>query len=148
MASGQTDTSRQFMDGASAAFKALRDVYNMDANMRNFLFGKRAIFEIFLHMTPNEVFTILGNKDKLWAQHVELGDVIESEAENEYLVTYVDSDQKHFDCIGLGDGYRGRTLSNMTLEKMGAKVSGETYPFYKGTCTPIDLCREDYLPAK
>ena len=125
MASGQTDTSRPFMDGADAAFKALRDVYNMDANMRNFLFGKRAIFEIFLHMTPNEVFTILGNKDKLWAQHVELGDVIESEAENEYLVTYVDSDQKHFDCIGLGDGYRGRTLSNMTLEKMGAKRLNE-----------------------
>lgn len=121
MASGQTDTSRPFMDGANAAFKSLRDVYNMDTNMRNFLFGKRAIFEIFLHMTPNEVFTILGNKDKLWAQHVELGDVIENENENEYLITYVDSDQKHFDCIGVGSSNRGRTLSNMTLEKMGAK---------------------------
>lgn len=121
MASGQTDTSRAFMDGANAAFKALRDVYNMDTNMRNFLFNKRAIFEIFLHMTPNEVLTILSNKDKLWAQHVELGDVIESENENEYLITYVDSDQKHFDCIAVGESNRGRTLSNMTLEKLGAK---------------------------
>ncbi len=41
-----------------------------------------------------------------------------------------------------------RPVSVRLLEKMGAKVSGETFPFYKGTCTPIDLCREDYLPAK
>lgn len=34
------------------------------------------------------------------------------------------------------------------LEKMGARVSGETFPFYKGGCTPIDLSREDYEKSK
>jgi len=28
-----------------------------------------------------------------------------------------------------------------------ALLGGEKFPFYKGVCTPIDLRREDYLPA-
>ena len=40
-----------------------------------------------------------------------------------------------------------RPVTVKILEKMGAKVSGETFPFYKGVCTPIDLSKEDYLPA-
>lgn len=39
-----------------------------------------------------------------------------------------------------------RPVTVKILEKMGAKVSGETFPFFKGVCTPIDLCREDYMP--
>ncbi len=34
------------------------------------------------------------------------------------------------------------------LLKMGGRITGETFPFYKGVCTPVDLCREDYLPAE
>lgn len=34
------------------------------------------------------------------------------------------------------------------LEKMGARISGETFPFFKGVCTPIDLSREDYEKRK
>ena len=41
-----------------------------------------------------------------------------------------------------------RPVTVRILEQMGAKVSGETFPFFKGVCTPIDLRREDYLPAE
>ncbi len=34
------------------------------------------------------------------------------------------------------------------LEKMGARISGETFPFFKGVCTPVDLSREDYEKRK
>lgn len=40
-----------------------------------------------------------------------------------------------------------RPVTVKILEKMGAKISGETFPFYKGVCTPIDISKEDYLPA-
>ena len=40
-----------------------------------------------------------------------------------------------------------RPVTVSILEQMGAKVSGETFLFYKGVCTPIDICRDDYLPA-
>ena len=40
-----------------------------------------------------------------------------------------------------------RPVTVKILEKMGAKISGNTFPFFKGVCTPIDLCREDYLPC-
>ena len=39
-----------------------------------------------------------------------------------------------------------RPVTVKILEKMGAKISGETFPFFKGVCTPIDLRKEDYLP--
>ena len=41
-----------------------------------------------------------------------------------------------------------RPVTVKILEKMGAKVSGETFPFFKGVCTPIDLSREDYEKVK
>ena len=41
-----------------------------------------------------------------------------------------------------------RPVTVKLLEQMGAKVSGEAFPFFDGVCTPIDLCEEDYLPAK
>ena len=41
-----------------------------------------------------------------------------------------------------------RPVTVKILEQMGAKVSGETFPFFDGVCTPIDLRKEDYLPAK
>ena len=40
-----------------------------------------------------------------------------------------------------------RPVTVKILEKMGAKVSGDTFPFYKGVCTPIDISKEDYLPV-
>ena len=40
-----------------------------------------------------------------------------------------------------------RPVTVKILQKMGAKVSGETFPFYKGVCTPIDICKADYKPA-
>ena len=41
-----------------------------------------------------------------------------------------------------------RPVTVRILEKMGAKVSGETFPFFNGVCTPIDISREDYLPEQ
>ena len=41
-----------------------------------------------------------------------------------------------------------RPVTVRILKKMGAKISGETFPFFKGVCTPIDLSREDYEKAK
>ena len=41
-----------------------------------------------------------------------------------------------------------RPVTVRILEQMGAKVSGETFPFFKGVCTPIDISREDYLPEQ
>ena len=40
-----------------------------------------------------------------------------------------------------------RPVTVTILEKMGAKVSGETFPFFKGVCTPIDISKEDYEKA-
>ena len=40
-----------------------------------------------------------------------------------------------------------RPVTVKILEKMGAKISGDTFPFFKGVCTPIDLRWEDYLPC-
>ena len=39
-----------------------------------------------------------------------------------------------------------RPVTVAILEKMGAKISGETFPFYQGVCTPVDICKEDYIP--
>lgn len=48
---------------------------------------------------------------------------------------------------GVGKIYtESRPVTVKILERMGAKVSGETFPFFDGVCTPIDICREDYLP--
>ena len=38
-----------------------------------------------------------------------------------------------------------RTATVRILEKMGGRVVGEAFPFYKGDCTPVRLCREDYV---
>ncbi|MBQ6621354.1 MAG: GNAT family N-acetyltransferase [Mogibacterium sp.] len=32
------------------------------------------------------------------------------------------------------------------LQRLGGKITGEPFEFFEGTCTPIDIRREDYIP--
>ena len=40
----------------------------------------------------------------------------------------------------------GRPTSVHILTKLGAQVTGQPFPFYKSTCTPMRMKREDFHP--
>ena len=40
----------------------------------------------------------------------------------------------------------GRPATVHILTKLAAQVTGETFPFYKLTCTPMRMKREDFHP--
>ena len=40
----------------------------------------------------------------------------------------------------------GRPTSVHILTKLGAQVTGQPFPFYRSTCTPMRMMREDFHP--
>lgn len=109
-----------FSDGAEAAFKALREIYDMPQNERYFLFGGAGLPNLVHEQTPEYVFDILNHKDELLAQRLQIGDVIHNSAGHNIIVTWVDKDQIHFDGIWDDGPKRGRTISNRTLKELNA----------------------------
>ena len=127
MASGiQTTVSEireqaAFSDGADAAFKALREIYDMPVETRNFLFGEAGLSSLVHKYTPDEIFTILNNKDSLLSQRLEVGDIVKNKMGNNIMVLWVAKDQIHFDGVWDDGPDRGRTISNKTLKELGVK---------------------------
>lgn len=112
-----------FLDGAEAAFKALKEIYDMKAEDRVLLFGGAGLPHLVHEKNPEQVFEILNNKDKILAQRVKVGEVVcgKDKFDNIYnvIITWVNSDQITFDGIIDSGSNRGRTLSGVTLEKDG-----------------------------
>lgn len=112
-----------FSDGAEAAFKALKEIYDMEAEDRLLLFGGAGLPNLVHEKKPEEVFEILNNKDKILAQRVKVGEVVcgKDKFGHSYnvIITWVNSDKITFDGIIASGPDRGRTLSDATLEKDG-----------------------------
>lgn len=110
-----------FLDGAEAAFKALKEIYDMKAEDRYLLFGGAGLPNIVHEQTPEYVFDILNRKEEILAQRVKVGEVVcgKDEFGNIYnvIITWVNSDQITFDGIIDSGPNRGRTISGATLEK-------------------------------
>lgn len=110
-----------FSDGAEAAFKALREIYDMPMEERYFLFGGAGLPNIVHEQTPEYIFDVLNHKDELLAQRLQIGDVINGRFGHNIIVTWVDKDQIHFDGIWDDGPNRGRVLSNRTLKDLEAQ---------------------------
>ena len=118
-----------FFDGAEAAFKALKEIYDMKAEDRYLLFGGAGLPNLVHEKKPEQVFEILNNKDRILAQRVKVGEVVcgKDKFGNTYnvIVTWVNSDKITFDGIIDSGPNRGRTLSDVTLEKDGLYHDGD-----------------------
>ena len=99
----------------------------MDNTKRKFLFGDTTIYEIFTRNSPAEVFNILENQDKLFAQRVTIGDVIETSYHSLYVVTFVYEDKIHFDGICLDMNAHGRVISHSSIEDLNGKRLDEKH---------------------
>lgn len=116
-----------FDDGAIAAFKALREIYNMDTETRNILFGDKGLPNIIQTVSPQHIFSILNNREELINSYVQVGDVIargEGEAEIRILVTFT-NDHEHFDGIILNGSYRGSVWKNTTISESHSHKTGD-----------------------
>jgi len=109
-----------FIKGAEAAFEALRTIHDMPPDERYFLFDGAGIPKIVHEQTPERVFDVLKNKEKLLAQRLHVGDVVTDENYHNVIVTWVSKDNIHFDGIYDDGPARGRTISNTTLQDLHA----------------------------
>lgn len=109
-----------FSDGAEAAFRALREIYDMPTEERYFLFGGAGLPNLVHEQTPEYVFDILNHKDELLSQRLQVGDIVVNSNGNNIIVTWVDKDQMRFDGIWDDGPNRGRVLSNKTLKDLDA----------------------------
>ena len=132
MASGQQQltvdeirVTNAYQDGANDAIKAVHDIYVLGDDKREFLFGSKNFLTIIGKYTPEEMIGILEKKERLFAQRVLLGDVLEGPYSSSYLITYVYNDKIHFDCISLDDKTRGRAIVNTSLQELKAKRKEE-----------------------
>ena len=122
--------TKDFMEGARAAYRALREVHDMSEEDRLFLLEGKGLANLVCTTTPDYLFDILNHKEELFAQRMKVGDVIEDGAGNEYAITWVDKDRVHFDGVCIFDtNKRGRTIKYVTLKELGASKTGETVEF-------------------
>ena len=117
-----------FNNGARQAFEALGMIYDMSAEQRRILFNNESIWEL-AKRDPLVIFDILNNKEKIIAQHVDVGDVL-AKNDNEYnqvVVTYIHEDGS-FDIIHTDKMIRGKVATVKSLRdgeyhKVGKRVS-------------------------
>ena len=106
-----------FNNGARQAFEALGMIYDMSAEQRRILFNNDNIWEL-AKKDPLVIFDILNNKEKIIAQHVDVGDVLAKDDDeyNQVIVTYIHDDGS-FDVIHTGQMIRGKVATVKSLRE-------------------------------